>query len=317
MSTLSRTMNYERYPWLRYVGTISDDSTAGSTTPQTSPAEHAHLRNEAKERIQAAREQYLSTGAVTFPEFISPSALSSILNDCCAAEEGAFTTDDKHTPHQLEIDPNFDPPTSIRNFQMRTQVASIAYDELPKESKLVSLYRNPTLLALVTAITGDDDGEKLYLSEDPIGACTINVFRPSYAHSFHFDESEFSTTIMIREANVEGSGLFQYTPPLRKSSDDLALEAVGRTIRTYCAEEGGYENIDFPEGAADDSKCPPLHTLDFSPGTLSIFSGSRSLHRVTEVKGDVSRLTAVLTFSKAPGFRNSKAVQEMFWGRSA
>ena len=315
-------MNYERYPWLRCVGTINDDnSIGGSITSQTVvPAEHviSHLQAQAKERIHAARARYLSTGAVTFPEFISPSALSSILNDCCEAEEGAFTTDDEHTPHQLGVDPNFRPPNSVRNFQMRTQVASIAYDELPKESKLVSLYRNPTLLALVSAITGGDNGEKLYLSEDPIGACTVNVFRPSYAHSFHFDESEFSTTIMIREANMGGSGLFQYTPPLRKSGDDLALEAVGRTIRTYCnAEEDGYKNIEFPEGAANDCECPPLHTLDFAPGTLSIFSGSRSLHRVTEVRGDVSRLTAVLTFSKTPGFRNSKAVQEMFWGRSA
>ena len=173
----SPIMNYERYPWLRC---ISDDSTAGNTTAPKSPAEHSHLRDEAKERIQAAREQHLSTGAVTFPQFISPSALSSILSNCCAAKEGAFTTDDKHTPHQLDIDPSFDPPNSIRNFQMRTQVASIAYDELPKESKLVSLYRNPTLLALVKAITGGDDGETLYLSEDPIGVCTINVFRPSY-----------------------------------------------------------------------------------------------------------------------------------------
>ena len=44
-------MNYERYPWLRCVATISDDSTAGSTTPQTS-AEHAHLRDEAITKVQ-------------------------------------------------------------------------------------------------------------------------------------------------------------------------------------------------------------------------------------------------------------------------
>jgi hypothetical protein len=307
-------MNYERYPWLRCVGTTTDDS-----PQQTSPGADTLLHDQAKERIQAAREQYLSTGAVTFPEFISPSALSSILEDCFAAEESAFTTDDKHTPHQLQVDPSFVPPNSVRNFQMRTQVASIAYDELPKESELVSLYRNPTLVALVSAITGGVGGEKLHLSEDPLGACTVNVFRPSYGHSFHFDESEFSTTIMLREANVEGSGLFQYTPPLRETSDNLALEDVGRTIRKYCAEEDGYQDVAFPEGIDSEKAavdCPPLHTLEFGPGTLSIFSGSRSLHRVTEVKGGVSRLTAVLTFSKTKGFRNSEAVQKMFWGRS-
>ena len=312
-------MNYERYPWLRCVGSSASDASASQTS---SSADAAHLRllgQEAKEQIQAARKQYQSTGAVTFPEFVSPSALASILKDCAAAEDEAFTTDDKHTPHQLPLDPNFQPPNSVRNLQMRTRVASIAYDELPKESELVELYRHPTLLALVSAITGrDGSSEQIYLSEDSLGACSINVFRPSYAHSFHFDESEFSTTIMIREAIVEGSGLFQYTPPLRETSDDLALEAVGQTIRTYCLEEEAYKDLAFPEGVDKAAcECPPLHTLEFRPGTLSIFSGSKSLHRVTTVQGSVSRLTAVLTFSKMPGFRNSKAVQEMFWGRSA
>ena len=304
------SINFECYPWLRCVGT--SDVSASQTS---SSADAAHLRLLAKEQIQAARKQYQSTGAVTFPEFVSPSALASMLKDCAAAEDEAFATDDKHTPHQLPLDPNFQPPDSVRNLQMRTRVASIAYDELPKESGLVQLYRHPTLLALVSAITGS---EQIYLSEDSLGACSVNVFRPSYAHSFHFDESEFSTTIMIREANVEGSGLFQYTPPLRETSDDLALEAVGQTIRTYCLEEEEYKDLTFPEGVDKAAcECPPLHTLEFRPGTLSIFSGSKSLHRVSAVRGSVSRLTAVLTFFKMPGFRNSKAVQEMFWGRSA
>ena len=305
-------MNFERYPWLGAWGPGTSDVSASQTS---SSADAARLRLLAKEQIQAARKQYQSTGAVTFPEFVSPSALASMLKDCAAAEDEAFATDDKHTPHQLPLDPNFQPPNSVRNLQMRTRVASIAYDELPKESELVELYRHPTLLALVSAITGS---EQIYLSEDSLGACSVNVFRPSYAHSFHFDESEFSTTIMIREANVEGSGLFQYTPPLRETSDDLALEAVGQTIRTYCLEEKEYKDLTFPEGVDKAAReCPPLHTLEFRPGTLSIFSGSKSLHRVTAIRGSVSRLTAVLTFSKMPGFRNSKAVQEMFWGRSA
>eukprot|EP00562_Extubocellulus_spinifer_P020652 CAMPEP_0178617402 /NCGR_PEP_ID=MMETSP0698-20121128/3701_1 /TAXON_ID=265572 /ORGANISM="Extubocellulus spinifer, Strain CCMP396" /LENGTH=335 /DNA_ID=CAMNT_0020256247 /DNA_START=479 /DNA_END=1486 /DNA_ORIENTATION=+ len=334
-------MNYEKYPWLRSVGLVDERGTCGSGVEYLNLSQ---LQVEAHKKIQTARTQYLQTGAVTFPEFVEPSALASILEDCTAKEDAAFTTDDTHTPHQLQVDETFDPPNSVRNLKMRTHVASIAYDELPPESELVGLYKHPTLLALVSAITGHDgsngfaadlDGagngigrnncSKLYLSEDPLGACSINVFRPTYAHSFHFDESEFSTTIMIREADMEGSGLFQFTPPLRKDSDDLALDKVGRVIRTYCASEEGQEKKTFPEGACNadtdadvnvQSACPPLHTLPFKAGTLSIFSGSRSLHRVTEVKGTKSRLTAVLTYSTKPGFRNSKEVQQMFWGRS-
>ena len=61
---------------------------------------------------------------------------------------------------------------------------------------------------------------------------------------------------------------------------------------------------------------PVLHTLEFEPGTLSIFAGSKSLHRVTKVEGNQSRLVAVLTFASQPGFRNTPKVQKLFWGRS-
>lgn len=275
---------------------------------------------------------------------MTPEALEQCIQDAQREEDDAYTTDGTHTPYLLPVDVKGKfPIDSVRNFEMRTRVASIAYDELQtaeRNSPLVYLYRHPTLLSLISEITSHNSGDdcnnnnnntrrKLYLSEDPIGACSINVFRPNYYHSFHFDESEFSTTLMLQEADIGGK--FQYTPPLRKSSNDLALSQVAAIIQSYhedYSKDGNESNADFcnPKFAeqkkqssyvAEEEKCPPLHTLDFRPGTLSIFSGSRSLHQVTQVKGSSSRLVAVFTYASQPGFRNSKEVQEMFWGRSS
>jgi hypothetical protein len=204
---------------------------------------------------------------------------------------------------------------------MRTQVASIAYDELSDDSELRKLYNNKKLRDLVAAVVNKPF---LHVSEDPLGACSINVFRPNMHHSFHFDESEFSTTLMLQcdtnqNNNDSGSGLFQYTHPLRSSPDDLALQDVAATLKAY---DNNIDDNDTPNNACscfleDDGRAPPLlHTLDFAPGTLSIFSGSKSLHRVTRVLGPPSRLVAVLTFASEPGFCNSPEVQRMFWGRS-
>jgi hypothetical protein len=63
--------------------------------------------------------------------------------------------------------------------------------------------------------------------------------------------------------------------------------------------------------------CSSVHTLDFRPGTLLVLAGSKSLHRVTTVKGNRSRFVAVLTFASRPGFYNTPEVQTMFWGRTA
>jgi hypothetical protein len=132
---------------------------------------------------------------------------------------------------------------------------------------------------------------------------------------------------MLQEAACPETGLFQYTDPLRDGPDDLALPAVAAAIREYDDSHSSLDvDFDFAElqhlhdstNTLPKSSLPPkLHTLNFRPGTLSIFSGSRSLHRVTTVEGPRSRLVAVLTFATRPGFRNSAKVQKLFWGRSA
>ena len=118
---------------------------------------------------------------------------------------------------------------------------------------------------------------------------------------------------MLQEASVTQTGLFQYTNPLRDSPDDLTLRTVAKTISKYDTSV----STTFSEMECEEDTDVPLHTLEFVPGTLSIFAGSKSLHRVTKVEGDCSRLVAVLTFASSPGFRNSAAVQKLFWGRSA
>jgi hypothetical protein len=160
-------MNFERYPWL------SDLSSPGATSA-----------------IEEANASYQITGAVIFPGFLSSSALESCKHDALLQESTAFTTDDVHTAYLRPINQDTD-LSSVENLETRTQVASIAFDELPENSVLGEVYKNPTLRSLVARIVGKKD---IYLSEDPLGCCSINVFRPGYHHSFHFDESEFSVS---------------------------------------------------------------------------------------------------------------------------
>ena len=60
----------------------------------------------------------------------------------------------------------------------------------------------------------------------------------------------------------------------------------------------------------------PIQKASFAPGTLQIFAGRYSIHRVSPVEGSRDRLVAVLCFSQDPGYYNSPAVQKMFWGRT-
>jgi hypothetical protein len=126
---------------------------------------------------------------------------------------------------------------------------------------------------------------------------------------------------MLQPAEDRSSGLFQYTDPLRGSPDDLALEKTAYVIKNYDTDglndKTLNERLNYSSSnSGKDDNLPILHTLDFQPGTLLVLAGSRSLHRVTQIRGNCSRLVAVLTFASHKGFCNSESVQKMFWGRS-
>ena len=56
--------------------------------------------------------------------------------------------------------------------------------------------------------------------------------------------------------------------------------------------------------------------LPFTAGTLLIFGGRQTLHRVTRVAGRRPRLVPVLCYGEQPGLENSDTVRMLFWGRT-
>ena len=116
------------------------------------------------------------------------------------------------------------------NFLSLFQVASVAYDYLPSNGVLSRLYQNDAFIEFLRDVLGLP---ALYRLEDPFGACSINLFKPGkqrykvsvnktvllsllisgWAHNWHFDESQFSTTIMLQIS--EDGGHFEHTLPIR------------------------------------------------------------------------------------------------------
>ena len=248
--------------------------------------------------VEQARRDLVDEGCASFPCFLAPGALADAVAEATAAAPSAFATDDTHNAYQLSDTDATLLATHVRNQQMRTRVASTACDELDESRAIRALYASDELLGLVKAITG----KNAHRLADPLGAASINVFRSGWSHAWHYDESEFTVTLSLVQA-AEG-GAFEFTEPLRRSVDDLAYETTAAVINDH--SEYGVE----PAGAA----CPAVRAAPFAPGTLQIFAGRSSLHRVSKVEGE--RLVAVYCFSDVEGFVNSPEVQRMFWGRA-
>lgn len=249
----------------------------------------ADLASEAAQRtIARCRQQLADDGVVLLDGFLTPAATVAMAQEARSQAHAAFFCDNTHNVY-LEPDDGAFPPDHPRRRRLHTAVGSIAYDLLSPGSALRRLYNWDNLLEFVCQVL---NRPRLYRLADPLGALSINVFKPGGHHSWHFDESEYTTTIMLQEA--ERGGDFEYMPHLRRP-DGGEYDAVRRAL----------------DGAADG-----VERLPFTAGALSLFAGRVSLHRVTEILGNRLRLVAVLCFNGQPGVTNSDEVRKLFWGRT-
>ena len=248
--------------------------------------------------IAELRAVFVAEGAVVLPGFLRPAALAVMAAEVAAVQHRAFVSDRGHNVYLDGGDATL-PPDHPRNRRVRTVVGSVAYDDLDetratrRPALLRQLYEWPPLLEFVRRILGRP---QLHRLADPIGACTVNVFRPGDEQGWHFDESEFSTTLML--AAADSGGVFDYARALRRSDGSEAETTVAALL-----------SGDPEAGAA------LLRRLPIVPGALAVFGGRAALHRVTCVGGEATRLVAVLTFCESPGESNSADVRELFWGR--
>jgi hypothetical protein len=98
------------------------------------------------------------------------------------------------------------------------------------------------------------------------------------------------TTLLLQEP--EGGGIFEYAPAIRSDTDEH-FNAVQAVL----------------EGRSKQVKQNLLQT-----GTLSLFRGHYSLHRVTSVEGRRQRLQAILGYSTKPNLFGSKESSVLHYG---
>jgi hypothetical protein len=133
----------------------------------------------------------------------------------------------------------------------------------------------------------------LYPMLDPLARANVMAYREGEALNWHFDRSEFTTTLLL-QAPEEG-GDFVYRSDLRTAADPN-YDGVARLLR---------------------GEDPEVKTLKLSAGTLNVFKGKNTAHKVSTVKGKRERLIAVFSYYDRPGVVFSREEQIGFYGRAA
>ena len=247
---------------------------------------------------RACRERYVEDGLCVLPEFLRPEALEVLAEEArerigdawfCKSTHNVYLTQDG-TGNEASgaLDAPAAPVRDVAERHERTFVGSVPHDRIGDDSALGRLYRWDPLRDFVGAVLGKP---RLHRFADPLGACSINVFVDGGEHGWHFDESEFTVTLMLQAP--ESGGAFEYVPRIRGRADEKAI--VAKVL---------------------DGDRRRVLKLPFTAGTLLIFGGRQTLHRVTRVSGARPRLVPVLTYAERPGLKNSEAVRKLFWGRT-
>jgi hypothetical protein len=122
----------------------------------------------------------------------------------------------------------------------------------------------------------------------------VNVmkYKPGEALNWHFDRSLFTTTLLI-QASDEG-GEFEYRSNLRSDADP------------------NYDGVEKLLQGSD----PDIRINPFAAGTLNVFAGKNTLHRVSPVRGRRDRLIAVFSYYERPNVVFSDEERIGFYGRA-
>lgn len=247
------------------------------------------LESEACEAaIEQAREQLAARGAAELPGFVTAAGVAELVADAERLAGRAYRSEGIGTAYLAEPDALL-PDGHPTRWTGPYKVGTVAYDLIPYDSALRLLYEWTPLTAFIEKILNRGT---VYQYGDPFGALNLAVMDEGDELQWHFDQSGFVVSLAIRAS--EAGGLFEVVPFVRTDGDER-YEDVAAVL------------------AGDRGR---VEVLAMTPGTLLIFEGRNSLHRVSPISGSVSRLVGLFGYDTRPGATGSELLRRARYGRT-
>jgi len=246
------------------------------------PFDDAHL-------VERCRHEFITDGVCVLPGFLRAAQLPALVAECDALAPLAHRSQVAGTPYLAPVDVHA-PEGHPRRAVLRTSLEALAYDLFPPASLLRGLYESDELLHFVAALLGEP---VLHRYADPFGALNLAVMRDGDELGWHFDMTDFVVSIALQPSTAGGD--FLNAKQIR-TVDDERYDEVAAVL-------------------ADGERSPLVRIEPMTPGTLMLFNGRRSLHRVSTVIGDVPRYVALLAYDRTPGTDSSDHLKLTRYGR--
>ncbi|HET6856011.1 MAG TPA: arpA protein [Streptomyces sp.] len=239
--------------------------------------------------VSRARDELSTLGCTVLPDFIRPSLRETLSRECAAIAPRAHFDVETVNVYNIAVDSALpDDHPGRRTFQRGN--AFVARDRIPADSLISRLYGDQVFQRFIARCFGLP---RLHELADPLSGLVLNVVQPGMEHPWHFDTNEFTVSMLTQQAQAGGD--FEYCPHIRSAQDERFGD-----VRDVL--EGRGERL--------------TRRLPLQPGDLQLFKGRYALHRVSPVRGEVARHSAIFAYSERPGVIGSVARTRQLFGRA-
>jgi hypothetical protein len=240
--------------------------------------------------VADGRHQLARNGAAILRGFLRGDGIEQALRGAPELIGAAHRSEIANGSPYLELPEDRWPDGHPRRMGGPTSLAATAYDRFPGDDPVRCLYESELVTALIASVL---EVPQLYHYDDALGALNLAVMDAGDQLWWHFDQTDFVVSLALQSSRAGGD--FEYVPRIR-SGEDECYDAVGALL-------GGSE--------------AGVVRLPMEPGTLVLFQGRYSIHRVTPIEGDVPRLVALLAYDTKPGTCSSELLRAFRYGRVA
>lgn len=234
------------------------------------------------------REMFQRDGVVVLPDFISSDVVLRMVAEAEELIALAHRSESHKTAYLSTPDDSF-PVGHPRRTVQSSAVEVISYDHIPAGHVVRELYESEELMSFIASVLGQ---EKLYRYADPFGALNLAVMGEGDQLGWHFDMTDFVVSLALQPS--QAGGKFENVQKLRTVTDE---------------NYDGVQSV-LLGNAHDRIRVEPMHA-----GTLMIFNGRTSLHKVTPVEGNTLRIVALLAYDTKSGTDSSDELKLSRYGR--
>jgi len=247
--------------------------------------------------VEFCQTQLRKVGSVDLPGFVRSSVIEKMSVEVdnlpsynrlnVVSAYGAALDDEPEEINRTMPSWNGQDHSAKRKFAQ--DVFAVAGDQIPHDALIRKIYDSPMVIAFLARASGK---QAMYQMDDEFQNINIMYMYDGCSRAWHYDGTDTVITLLLQKP--EEGGQYEFAPFIRgEHRGEENFEDVARLF------DGSYHNNIVKNAEA---------------GTLNLFNGVRSLHRVRTVYGPKKRIISILSYHTAPNLKGSISKNVKLYG---